>query len=434
MSRWYNVVLALFFEDAGMLVEFSVENFRSIKDRQILSMLSSNSKYRKLDNSFAVQLRNNKSISLLPVAGVYGQNAAGKTNLVKAIGVMRSTVLGSFERIHSLQYMPFAFSKEQLELPSSFNIIVIVDGVQYKYGFVMDADKIHAEWLYADSKTLFTRELKSIDVNFEYIYKFPSGNLTGKKETWKSTTRQDALFLSTAVGLNSEQLKPIYNWFSKLSIFDSRRFANHEMDKTTTSCNSEDGKSKDEIVQFLKTADFYITDIDAKKETVDIANAKLPPFLKVTGGQITRYDIKFKHPTDYNDGRFLGFEDESDGTQKMYKLAGYWLEALQQNKVIIFDELSTSLHTLLVKFLVNYFNMSNKKFGSTAQLIFTTHDVSTLDQKLLDRDQIWFCERKYDQTSVLRSLVEYKYSKGDSSYEKDYLSGRYGAIPIINEG
>ncbi|MFO0319200.1 MAG: AAA family ATPase [Neisseriaceae bacterium] len=416
-----------------MLIEFSVENFRSIKNEQVLSLLSSKSKKSK-NNTFSVKLSSQKSVSLLSSAAIYGANASGKTNIIKAISTMINIVVNLQERLFHLPHQPFAFNKETIRLPTKFNIIFIIDDVQYEYGFVIDKYKVYAEWLYKDRQTIFTRELKEID-SLDYIYKFPSGNLSGQKETWKNSTRPDALFLSIAVSLNSIQLKPIYDWFNH-TLEIKFNFNIGDIDKTTTLCDIK--FQKQEILDFLQEADFYITDINAKRHN-DIAKIPSPVlegifkhnFQTINETLANIFDIKFKHPTNYNDGQFLDIRDESDGTQKMYVLAGYWLEALKTNKVIFFDELNNSLHPLLVRFLINKFNFRSKK--SNSQLIFTTHDISILDQKILDRDQIWFCERSSEQATILKSLLEFKARSDISNYERAYLSGRYGAIPIIDE-
>jgi len=412
-----------------MLIEFSVENFRSIKNKLTLSLLSSKSKKIR-NNTFSIQLNNKKPISLLSSAAIYGQNAAGKTNILNAIGTMKYIITTPRERIFQLPYTPFLFSKQTIAAPTKFNIIIAIDNIEHEYGFVLNNEKILAEWLHVGSKTLFTRELESLDSS---EYKFPNANLVGQKKTWENSTRPDALFLSTAVGLNNTQLKPIYDWFSStLEII-----GNVNILKTTPWCESEAGKQ--EIIQFLKAADFFITDIQAK-ELTDLTNApaqikqileKLGDISGIQSGNIKSYEIKFKHPTDYDDGVFLDMLNESAGTQKMYNIAGYWLEALQKNKVIFYDELNNSLHPLLVKFLIDQFNSKTK--NSNAQLVFTTHDTSILDQRILDRDQIWFCERDKEQASNLKSLVEYKHRSDILDIEKAYLSGRYGAIPIITE-
>jgi AAA15 family ATPase/GTPase len=301
-----------------MLIEFSVENFKSIKDKLTLSLLSSKSKKIR-NNTFSVQLKNKRPVSLLSSAAIYGQNAAGKTNIIKAIGTMKHIITTPPERIFQLPYTPFSFSKQTLQSPTTFNIIIVIDNIEYEYGFVINGEKVFAEWLYVGSKTLFTRELKNRDSS-EYTYEFPNANLVGQKKTWQKSTRPDALFLSTAVGLNNLQLKPIYDWFS--STLEIRGAV--DMSKSTTWCNSENGKQ--EVIQFLKAADFFITDIDAKEQS-DITYAplgmrhlleKMKEIPGMSNPQIKGYDIKFKHPTDYVDGVFLNIKDESEGTQKMY--------------------------------------------------------------------------------------------------------------------
>ncbi len=411
-----------------MLVQFSAENFRSIKNEVTLSLLSA-AKNKHLDNSFSVVIEGKKTVDLLPSAAIYGPNASGKSNLFKALRSMQFIILKSADLLGQLPYQPFLLSKESLSAPTRFEVTLIIDETKYQYGFVHNQSKILAEWLYAGGKTLFTREINADNNGYAY----QDRNLKGAKSTWKDSTRPDALFLSVAVRLNSSQLTPIYEWFQKkLHILNSA-------DLSFTTDNYSTTDKKHYLLDFLAAADLDIEDVLAQSKDIEdpsLAPAGLSDLIAAINSRsnikFKHYDIKFKHATDYNDGVDFDLQDESDGTQRMYNLAGPWLKSLEDGHVVFFDELNNSLHPFLVKFLVNKFNLasSNPKHG---QLIFSTHETSLLDQKFMGRDQVWFCEKDNSRSTKLTSLIEYKHRSDILSIEKAYLSGRYNAVPFIDD-
>lgn len=426
-----------------MLVDFSVKNYRSIKEEIVLSMLST-----KVKKSIKNDIEIDTKTKLLPVAVIYGQNAAGKTNIVKAMDVMKALVTRRVdlpvELIHKIAYTPFAFSQDTIDAPIKFNINILVSSkdaslIPYEYGFVLSKTQILAEWLYSGAKTIFTREWTEPENEGEagsYNYKYPNNNLTDNKqlrELWEKSTRPEALFLSLAANLNSEAVRPVYDWF----LYNLDIINRIDLEKSISYGNTEDGKN--EIIKFLQVSDIAITDVEANVK--DDFNS-VPPHIKqvmesfqksLGGGQVQSrvQEVKFKHPTDYNDGYLLEIKDESEGTKKMYALAGYWQEAIKNNKVIIFDELNNSLHPNLLKFLVNKINL--RENNTRAQLVFTSHDTHLINQKILNRDQIWICGRDREQATNLHSLVEFKVRTDISNYEQAYLQGRFGGVPILEE-
>ena len=418
-----------------MLIDFRVKNFRSIKEDQLLSMVANSE--NDPDNTHTFLSPNSKTLSLVKTAAIYGANAAGKSNILKALDAMQDIVLESaskYQRGDKLPVKPFLFDNEINE-PTEFEINFIYDGTRYQYGFTTTSVRIVEEWLIAYPKTRpqnwFAR---AYDENTkEYQWQF-GDKLTGKKQVWKESTRSNALFLSTAVSLNSEQLKPVFDWFAdKLKITSVSGW-----DPSFTMRICEDSDHKKEILKFLKTADIDIEDIEVEKEEFDPKKLsdKIPEEMKadlikeMKGKELIK-GAKFFHLDNYGKKVPLDFEDESDGTRKLFSFIGPWIDSLENGNVLLIDELHDNFHPLMVKFLIEMFH--NKEMNkSNAQLIFTTHETSVLNQETFRRDQIWFCE-KQDRATTLYPLTDFSPRKGVEDLEKGYLSGRYGALPFFQD-
>ena len=271
------------------------------------------------------------------------------------------------------------------------------------------------------------------DIKKEYQWQF-GDKLIGQKQIWKESTRSNALFLSTAVNLNSEQLKPIFDWFAnKLKITGIQGWS---PTYTMQRCAEDDFKQK--IMQFLKTADIDIEDVEVELEEFDInklpkdmpSNIKMELEKKMNGLEIPK-ETKFLHLNNLDEKIALDFDDESDGTRKLFSFIGPWLDSLENGNVLVIDELHDNFHPLMVKFLIDMFH-NNDMNKSNAQLIFTTHETSVLNQNIFRRDQIWFCE-KQNRATTLYPLTDFSPRKGVEDLEKGYLSGRYGALPFFQD-
>jgi len=416
-----------------MLIEFTVKNYRSIKDEQTLSLVKTKDEEQ---NGFTPDIPQN--IALSSSAVIYGANAAGKSNLIDALAFMDNMVRNSQKKQQgdNISVTPFLFDEQTANEPSEFEVVFISEGVKFQYGFSLDKEKVFEEWLIAYPKgrpqEWFSRVYD--DKTKKSKYKFGT-HLTGLKQVWKSATRNNALFLSTAIQLNSEQLKPVFNWFqSKIYIIDS---SNISPRFTVKHCVS--GINKDLVLQFLQSANIDIHDIKIKKEQFDpsLLPNEMPNSIKesiieeLTGQEVIK-EIKAVHKTKNGNLVDLNMQEESDGTQKFFALSGLWLDALKNGDVLVIDELHNSLHPKLVKHLVELFH--NKKTNpNNAQLIFTTHDTSILNQDVFTRDQIWFCEKDESQATVLYPLTDFSPRKGRENLEQRYMSGRYGGIPFIKE-
>ncbi|WP_424947162.1 AAA family ATPase [Candidatus Spongiihabitans sp.] len=422
-----------------MLVEFSVTNFKSIKDRQTLSLVASKGK-EVADTQIldASPSGGGSGIKLLPSVAIYGANAAGKSNLLKALEEMETIVLYSARQQHRgdlLPVMPFKLDPATRNAPSEFEAIFIAEGVRYQYGFSATPERIVDEWLLAYPKNRpqhwFNREWDEKNKKHEWSL---GASLVGGKNLWQKSTRDDALFLSTAIQLNSQQLQPVFDWFQgKL-----HRVSASGLTPNFSASFCDTQKGQEVIMNFLRTADLSIDGVQVKKESFD--REKLPKTLSKTAREEVAKALEIEDLYQIQmvrrdaEGKPIAFdiEDESDGTQKFFSFAGPWIDVLANGEVLFVDELHGSLHPKLVELLVNLFN--NKKANpNNAQLIFTTHETSILKQEVLRRDQIWFCEKDKFQATRIYPLSDFRPRKGRENLEMMYLSGRYGAVPYIEK-
>lgn len=417
-----------------MIIELSVENFRSIKTRQTFSLTKSNSD-ELVGNTFDPNVLGTSS--LLRSAVIYGANAAGKSNFIKAVKVMREIVANSAKNTQRGDKLPithFKLCDSTVGKPTEFEVIFVAEGIKYQYGFSATSERVMDEWLYAFPKSRPQRWfIRAFDeAKNEYEWDF-SSFFAGKKQTWKDSTRNNSLFLSTAVMLNSEQLKPIYDWFTKtLKVAGIDGWGGAY---TAELCQEVDGKK--DVLKFLNAADLDISDLklESKKFDISILPADMPSELKghllkdLEGKEFV--DIKTVHTTAQGNEVLFELNDESDGTRKIFSFAGPWIDTLRNGNVLFIDELHDSLHPHIVKFLVNLFH-SQKTNPQNAQLIFTTHETSILDQDVFRRDQIWFCKKETDQSTEIYPLSDFSPRKGVENLEKSYLAGRYSALPLVS--
>jgi uncharacterized protein len=411
-----------------MLVEFSVTNFRSFGTRQTLSLVASTGK--ELRQTHVIDPSAPATPDLVRSAVIYGPNAAGKSNLILALNFMRDFVVGSanqWKMGDSIPIAPFTLDAGMADKPSEFEIIFVVNNIRYQYGFEIIHNRVESEWLFAypegRPQRWFRRKANTRDWEFGPSFR-------GQRKVWQDATRDNALFLSTAVQLNAEQLEPVFDWFhNRLRLISSDidpSFSIHQSatDETWRQC----------IAKFLSAADLSINDIQVKPHQFEIPE-NLPTGLR---RQILRdtkdvdlHEIRFSHHTESGDEVFLDLEQESRGTQKLFTLAGPWIDVLMQGWVLFVDELDTSLHPQIMRYLIGLFH--NPEINTKgAQLVFSTHDTSILDRSVFRRDQIWFVEKDSHLQSQLYPLTDFSPRKGEN-LEHGYLRGRYGALPFIEE-
>lgn len=421
-----------------MLIDFSVTNYRSIRERQTLSMAAS-AYFKEWEalNTFDAGT-GEKAPRLLRSAVLYGPNASGKSTLIQALDFMQDRVLHSQKESQAgdeIDTVPFKLSAASRADDSEFEIAFVERGVRYEYGFRCNRQRFTEEWLYAYPQgraQKWYHRVFDAEVGKD-VYRF-SSLFAGdrKRQDWKDLTRSNALFLSTAIQLNNEQLRPVFDWFQhRLRVVTSTSDLNTYY--TVDLCKTPTEKAK--VLAFMNSADLSIADIRVK--TTDFSPDVLPKSMSATlkedlirrmsGKALTT--LKFVH-SDAQTGEPVEFDEdeESDGTMALFAFAGPWLDVTENERVLVVDELDTSLHPLLVQHLVKLLHHT----GSQAQLIFTTHDTTLLSQKLLRRDQVWFMEKDETRATQLYPLSKFS-PRENEAVERGYLNGRYGGIPFLKD-
>ncbi len=420
-----------------MLIEFTVGNYRSFKEPVTLSMVATrlvaDSKNKEIDDNNIFKI--DKNISLLKSAAIYGANASGKSNIALALQFMKSFMLNSSRETQSTDEIavePFLLSTETENEPSLFEIVFFFNGQRYRYGFEATTKQIVSEWLYYVPKTketvLFNRDLTAIK----------SSKVFGANGIEK-ITRRNALFLSVSaqfnVGIAEKILAFIKKSINLISGLDESYFA------YSFGCIAE-GPHQNEILNFIKNLDLGINNIRVSQSEITMDNLpqELPEKVRqmiVDRGDGTAISVRTSHCKFSPDGTHTSIVDfelsehESEGTQKIFALAGPIINTLKTGDTLIVDELDAKLHPLLSLAIIKLFNSSTSN-PNNAQLIFMTHDTNLLSNKIFRRDQIWFTEKNRYGATALYSLAEYNI-RSDASFESDYIKGKYGAVPYIGD-
>lgn len=402
-----------------MIIEFSITNFWSFKERTTFSMLANSSS--GLENNY-VKINDKK---ILKSSAIYGANASGKTNLFK---VLTNVVLmlrnsNNTDINAKLPIIPFKFDLKSIHnnKPSEFEIKIMIDEIRYVYGFIANKDKIFEEYLYYYPNGRETKIFDRTNVN-EYTYTQKYEKLLKEIEKKNAPNK---FFLATATNWNFEKTKPVYNFITREigTCFNLETLKNMAFNEY-----AKNDKLKKFALNFLKKADLNIEDYNVVEVSVpeDILLE-----MKKRDASIQEntkfFNFLFKHK---GTEKLLTLDEESLGTQMIFALIPFIADTLNNKKVLIIDELDKSLHPFLVQYIVGMFNDSEiNKNG--AQLIFNTHDTNLLDLRIFRRDQIWFVEKNNDNgESDLYSLSDFPVRKSEN-IEKGYLLGRYGAIPFI---
>jgi AAA15 family ATPase/GTPase len=418
-----------------MLIEFSVGNFLSIKDRQTLRLDASSI------SEHSDQLIDAGRYKLLRSAVIYGANASGKSNVLKAMAAMRRIVTTSSKHssTDTIEVEPFRLSTETEGKPSYFEVLFLLDGIRYRYGFEADLVAVRREWLFMarkeQEKPLFLRESYG---EIEVFKDFKEGKGLEEK------TRDNALFLAVCDQFNGGLSKRILSWFSRLVSISG---VSHERLRRFTMRNIEKSNQSN-LLKFINKIDLGINNISFGQEPFPIDN--LTGFtdefkqLLLDGlkdGKLTT--IETHHPKYDVEKKMIGYEsfdldkNESSGTNKLFDLSGSIFDILENGGILVVDELDAKLHPLMTQAIIRLFNQPELN-PKNAQLIFATHDTNLLSGKLFRRDQIYFTEKDQYGATSLYSLVEYQEEDGtkvrkDRSFEEDYIRGRYGAIPFIGD-
>ena len=398
-----------------MLLEFTIENFLSYKDKVCFSMEADST--QGLDDNYVVFDENKK---ILKTAAIYGANASGKSNLFKVLSTIIDMLkYSSNMNINdTLPIIPFKFNNTNNNF-SKFEIRFIKNNIKYVYGFSANENYINEEYLYYYPNNKKALIFDRTNTN-EYSFVKDIRLLNSIKEK----TANNKFFLSTATTWNYELTKPVYEFLTEdINVFiDINGLKEYALEIYSKDLET-DNKLKEFALNFLKEADINITDYIFEQ------------FIFTVSANSTKriYIPKFIH-TINNKKYTLNYEEESLGTQILFILLPFIANSiLNKNKVLIVDELDKSLHPYLVKYIVKLFNNKDTN-KNCSQLIFNTHETNLLDLNILRRDQIWFTEKDYKTgSSDLYALNDFGV-RNNENIEKGYMLGKYGAIPnIIND-
>lgn len=413
-----------------MLVEFRVKNFRSFQEEQVLSMVASADQSLS-ENTTPVSALGKRKV--LRSAVVYGANAAGKSNLLKAVRFARHFILiGTDKRPDAhITVQPFRFDHSSREAVSEFEFTFIHEGVRYQYGFTLDQQRVHEEWLFAYPKKHPQKWVERSPAATGSEWYFGS-QLKGEKMKLVPLTRENVLFLSVAANFAHKQLSNVYKWFSQhLWVVDADDSSDFLVQLTAQQVMAKE-LSYTRVKDFLKLADLGIIDFSLEERTQEELARDFPEELRPLTRTNRQYDIHLHHRAKnaMERGIPLALTDESYGTRRLFALGAPWLKGLQAGITLFVDELDSSIHSILVRELISMFHDA-KLNPEGAQLIFNTQDISLLDLSLFRRDQIWLVEKEQTGASILYPLLDFSPRK-DESLENGYLQGRYGAIPFID--
>jgi len=402
-----------------MIIDFSIENFKSIKNKITLTMEAVGS------NKLPKNIIKEGSIRLVKSAGVFGANASGKSNLIYGLFFMWQMITTShtFTINTKIPRIPYKFDEESATKPSKFEIEFIYNKIRYRYGFSCNEDKIIEEYLYYWPK----RKESLIFKRNEKGFTFKTDQ--SQQETYGNQTIPNVLYVSRATQLGYDKTKPVIEFFLGYIIINIDYPAWHGY---TIRKISENPIIKEKIINILKGSDFGgIGDINVKKEKGNVKTITFDSSGKLSEQDSEQeiFNVEFLHKIK-DKSIVLNLSEESAGTQKIFDMLGPLFDILETGKVAIIDEIETSLHPSIVKFIIKLFNSRHNK--NNAQLIFSSHNTSLLDNELFRKDQLYFCEKKPNASTQLVSLLEFNIRQ-NLNFEKAYLQGRFGASPFVDE-
>jgi AAA15 family ATPase/GTPase len=418
-----------------MISNFSFENVLSFKDPQAFSMMASAKKERLFDDS-QNYIENTKDSKTLSTAVLYGANASGKSNLIKALLHFKNFMVTGNQNLDNwdLTVPNFQLDAEKIKMPSQFEIECFWKGKCYRYGFSVLHTGIEEEWLYVKEK----RE-SEVFYRKKQRFSIPAKNKILQELTSKKMVHSKAFLLTIGAQFNDASCAGFLDWVYHLTIISGKddRFC-----KDFTVRRMKESKAfSQKVIELIKFADFGIEDlsihsIPSQYLTLSVGTsyaAEVDPHI-VDDLQSKRFVMNAKGVPELKEFLFGYFE--SEGTQKFAHVVGPILDVLEKGSVLVIDELDTKLHPELTERLVLLFH--NKEINKhKAQLIFTSHNTHLLDAKICRRDQIYFVEKDAFGASQLYSLANFKKdgksTRNDENIELNYRKGKYGALPILGD-
>ena len=403
-----------------MLIRFSFKNFKSFKNENVLDMEATSLK----DHEYNLVKEDN--VNILKVAAIYGANASGKTNVLQAFDYMKKRILVSDDsRTNTLTNEDNIYSFMINNEPISLEVEIFVHNKIYKYGFEVTKDIIISEWLYEKRinkfYVIFERDKNNVKIK------------SNNKITNLDNIDERTLFLNiySKINKDNKDFNNVYEWFMNSNYLDlgNTRFEDYINNRISLKILSDEAYKK-ELLKFIKTFDSGIEGIKTTPDSLeDVQNTN-------------RIKVELIHRGEDNKLKALPLDLESNGTRKMFHLFDFLMDALKTGMILFVDELDAKLHPLLTRYIINLFHNKDTNIGN-GQLIYSTHDTVNLNKDTFRRDEIWFTEKNADGISELYALSDYiledeetktgKKVRNDATYNKDYLTGRYGAIPVLQE-
>lgn len=406
-----------------MLLEFRCKNHKSIKDEVLFSLLASK------DTFNSEYLYGYKDLKILKSSVVYGANGSGKSNFIDAIFFMKSLVTNSInlQPGMGIPYTPHKLNGVGSE--SFYSVQFIKNGVRFAYGFSIEQMLVKEEYLYYFPNGRQAKIFDRTGMTYEEGSKFK-----GRFNSCKDVLKPNRLMISCAANFtNITEIEDAFRFFSEDLVIYTNANQENWMQYSLYQFNSNP-EIKNLALSFMRDIGVDIQDIKINIEESAFPQSELPEFLsdeyknKLRMTPLQKITASVVYPGFETDL----FTEESTGIQKLFAFLCPFLDIISKGKILICDELETSLHESLLYTLLKTFLSLNGKEQS--QIIFTTHDTSLLSLDLFRRDQIWFTElNSLNRSTELYSLAKIKSVRKDENYGKGYISGRYGAIPMLNE-
>ncbi|TAD85802.1 MAG: ATP-binding protein [Bacteroidetes bacterium] len=415
-----------------MIVEFSIKNFRSISDIQTVSFVATNLKSSK-ENEF-VDLNNivsDNGMRLLKTIGVYGANASGKSNMIKALEFFCEAIsdLPSPESRLSKLAQPFLYQKDSVDTESFFQIVLIIEDKKYRYGFTVkknleainnpnvSREIITSEWLFGPKNANQGKYFSRKNLEVEKV------SLPGS-ENIAPLEYEHTLFLTHAASYNKDICAKVRQAIS--GYITSKFSARGDFYRFHSIRHIGNSELKPRFLEFLQSFGLNYSDIYYKKDEDDSSSNRFP-LEKLFLSKSAYYDEGINVTLNMQ-------EHESDGTKKLFDIAGLLLHvfSIKFSGLIILDEVDSNFHPSLLIRLIGLFNDPEVN-KSNAQLLFTSHDTNLMNPSLMRRDQFYFTEKEQNEETKLYSLAELKGIRNDADFAKQYLAGFYGGVPILSE-
>ena len=416
-----------------MTLEIRLSNFFSINEEVVLDLRAADiksSKAKRLDKNVFEEHKN----KLLKTIVIYGANASGKTNLIKAIRFCHALILESHNHNENTVYnfQPFKFNNKK-DMPSSYFIRFMIDGIEYEYSYTLTRLKILTESLYYYPKNrikkIFSREEAKGKTKEE---KYSFGSVINRPFDVAENTSEKTLYISRASQMDREIGKKIFNYFRRIffsNSFDVAHMAS-ALQLVFPSFLNLFSENKSKLLKALEMADSDIIDIELKR------NAKKKYYKSQSGLTLSKskentFETPFEIITYHKSNPNIPFnflEEESSGTINFFLMMIVMIHVVEKNMILLIDEIDKSLHTSLVEYIFTLFNT-----GKKSQLICTTHNTNLLNLNKFRKDQIFFVNKKEDASTDLYSLYDYKDFRDTMDLEKAYLQGRFDAVPYIND-